>query len=535
MRLRLLLACLVLLPVAASAQIVLDGEVQDDGSSFLLLPFTVPDGTVEIEVRHDDLSAANILDWGLWDPNGFRGWGGGNGEPAIVGARASSRSYTAGPLPAGEWHVVVGKAQITERPARYHVEIDLRSTPTLAAQSERMPYAAAAALETGPRWYAGDFHVHSVESGDARPPIDEIATFARGRGLDFVLLSDHNTNSQVDFLAGAQARHPALLLIPGVEFTTYAGHANGIGVTRYVDHRLGVDGVTIEGALDALHAQGGLVSINHPVLDLGDLCIGCAWAHDVAADRIDAIEIATGGWRQSSFLFTPRAIDFWDARCATGRHLAAIGGSDDHRAGVDLGATGSPIGDPTTMVYASELSAGGIVDAVRAGRTVVRLQGPGDPMLELTANDAMVGDTVDAPQVTLRARVTGGAGTRLRFVHNGERLSAVPVASDPFETTLVVSAPYLASGPDRWRAELVEGRDLRVVTSHVWIAPQPGSPPDAGLDAGSMDGSTSGSMDASADASAEASPAGCGCRTTRGPLAPAQAFFALLVLLARRR
>src|SRR5687767_11751642 len=79
--------------------IPIDGTVPADGE-FFLLPFDVPAGTVEIEIRHDDLSDENILDWGLFEPDGkFRGYGGGNEEPAVVGLDAASRSYLAGPIP----------------------------------------------------------------------------------------------------------------------------------------------------------------------------------------------------------------------------------------------------------------------------------------------------------------------------------------------------------------------------------------------------------------------------------------------------
>jgi len=75
-------------------------------------------------------------------------------------------------------------------------------------------------------------------------------------------------------------------------------------------------------------------------------------------------------------LFYRDALAFWDALLDEGAHVAAIGGSDDHRAGVDLDRLQSPIGSPTTMVYADELSVAAIVAAVRAGRTVVKLEGP---------------------------------------------------------------------------------------------------------------------------------------------------------------
>lgn len=495
----LLLAAPVL--AAETPAIVLEGTVAADGPAFVLLPFEVPAGTREVEVRHRSLEGRNILDWGVHDPAGFRGWGGGNREPAIIGDLAASRSYLPGPMPAGTWEVVLGKAQILEEPAGYRVEIFLRETPSLEPGEERRPYAHVPALETGARWYAGDFHVHSRESGDARPYIDEIATFARGRGLDFVALSDHNTVSHLDLIPDAQARHPELLLMPAVEYTTYGGHANAFGITGWVDHRIGVDGLTVEAAARAYADQGALFSINHPVLDLGDLCIGCAWMHDIDPSLVGAVEIATGGWRESSMLFTGAAIAFWDRFCAEGHRIPAIGGSDDHRAGKDLGSFQSPIGNPTTMVFASALSVPALLEGLKAGRTVVKLQGPDDPMIELFAGDGLIGDLVRGDRLTLRAVVTGAAGGELRLVHNGEVSVDVEIDADPFVHEVPVSP---VTGLDRWRAEVHVGGSPRTVTSHLWIAPPE---PEADV--------------------------GCGCRS----VGPALAFMmpALVLLLRRRR
>lgn len=468
MRAAVLFAC-CLLPILATAErLVLEGTLPDDGPDFFELPFTVPAGIVEIEVAHDDLSDANVLDFGLRDPNGARGWGGGNREPAIVGVEAASRSYVPGPIPAGEWRVLVGRAQVLEPPARYRVEITLREAPTLPPQTERRPYSPVAPLSQERRWYLGDFHVHSRESGDARPTIDEVAAFARSRGLDFVELSEHNTDAHVTLLADAQARHPEVLLIPGVEFTTYAGHANGIGVTTYVDHRLGLEGVTIESAARAIRGQGALFALNHPMLALGDLCIGCAWQHDLDPALIDAIEIGTGGWSEGGFVFTPQVLAMWDALSDEGHRIAPIGGSDDHRAGQSASGPGSsPIGSPTTRVLADRLDVAAIVEAVRRGRTVVQLQGPDDPFVELTAGDAVVGDTLAAESATLVVRVTEGAGHSVRLVRDGVPLESLPVTADPFEATFPIEVPV--AGTVRYRAEVLVDGAPRTVTNHLWV------------------------------------------------------------------
>lgn len=497
---------------AAETVLPIEGDVPMDGPDHFFVPFEVKAGTVELEVRHDDLSEANILDWGLEDPSGFRGWGGGNPEPAVVGVDGASRSYVPGPIAAGTWRVIVGKAKVVETPARYRLEIVLRDAPTLPAQPERAPYQPAPALALGPRWYAGDFHVHSWESGDARPKLDEIADFARGRGLDFVMVSDHDTITAQDYFRDAQQRHPDLLFVPGMEWTTYRGHANALGVTEWIDHKLGQPGVTVESAAAAVHAQGGLFSVNHPKLDF-DTCIGCGWSLDLPVEQLDALEIENGGLQPVGQLFIQSVLAMWDDLSHGGHHITAIGGSDDHQAGQDTGATASPIGDPTTMVYASELSAAALINGVRHGRTVVKLQGPDDPMIELSPSVAPgEDDVIRARELELRVRVTGGEGAELRLVHEGEPQEPLDVTSDPFEASFPLTG---GDAEERWRAEVLVGGRLHTVTSHLWLkAPDPG--------AGRADAAEGG---------------GCGCRLGAEPQGTngALATLALGLALARRR
>jgi len=512
--------------MALGAETVLDlsGTVPDDALRHFFVELDVPAGIKEIEIAHDDLSPDNILDWGLVDEKGgFRGWGGGNGENAVVGEQAASRSYLPGPINPGKWKVVVGKALIKQKPASFSLKVTLRDAPTLAAQTTRKPYGAPPPLSTETRWYAGDFHVHSIESGDAKPPLDEIATFAKSRGLDFVLVSDHNTVSQLDFYAEAQKKHSDFLFLPGVEFTTYWGHANAIGSTEYVDDKTELPGNSIGAAAKAFHDQGALFSINHPTLALGDACLGCAWEHDLPVDQIDAVEIGTGKFG----ILTDSAVGFWDDLCAKGRHLAALGGSDDHKAGVDETPTQSPIGNPTTMVDAKALSVQGIIDAVKVGRTVVKLKSPDDPMVELVSSAAPTGDTIAADATELSATITGGVGHTARFVKNGKPAEEVEVDSDPFVLKLSATAP--ASGEDRYRVEVLEGGARRTVTSHLWLTA--GGAGDAGT------GGSAGAAGAGGGAADESDDGGCGCGVPRGSLVAwgSLSGLALLVLALRRR
>jgi hypothetical protein len=395
----------------------------------------------------------------------------------VIGEAAASRAYVPGPIKPGTWRVVVGKAKVVASPALYHVEIDFRTAPTLPVVP-RKPYQVAAPRKTELRYYAGDFHVHSRESTDATPTLEANVALAKQRGLDFIEMSDHNTITQLDFFEDIQANEPAFLLIPGIEFTTYMGHANAIGATKWVDHKIGQPGVTIEGAADQILAQGAILSINHPALDIGDLCIGCAWKHALDPAKVGGVEIGTGGLSKGAALFSAKAIAFWDAILDKGIKIPAMGGSDDHRAGVSDGNVESPVGSPTTLIRARELSVAGITEGIRKGATVVKLEGPSDPMCELEAatkkgGDAIAfpGDSIGVRKVVLRARISGrtpGDSHQVRLVKNGVPMGEpVDVTSDPFVYESIVDAP--AAGEDRWRAEvLLEGAPL-TVTSHVWL------------------------------------------------------------------
>lgn len=474
-------ATVALSPRAGAAPLVIDGDVPSDGLDHFFVDFDVPAGTKEIEVRHDDLSEANILDWGIVDQDGYRGWGGGTSEPAVVGEAAASRAYVPGPIKPGKWRVVVGKAKVVASPAKYHVEIELRTAPTLTPLP-RTKYAPPAPRKTETRYYAGDFHVHSRESTDASTTLQHAVLVAKSRGLDFIELSDHNTITQLDFFEALQASEPSFLLLPGIEYTTYAGHANAIGATKWVDHKIGQPGVTIGGAVDAILAQGALFSVNHPVLDLADLCIGCAWKHEVDPSKISGVEICTTPLSRGGQLFAERSIAYWDALLDRGFKIAPLGGSDEHRAGVMDGTMVGMIGGPTTLVRARELSVAGILEGVKKAATVVKMDGPEDAMVELEAaaargGDAVAypGDTVNARAVFLRARVTGGVGQSLRFLENGKPVGEpVEITSDPFVHEARVEA---RAGADvRWRAEaLVEGKP-RTLTSHIWLHLDPNGP-----------------------------------------------------------
>jgi MYXO-CTERM domain-containing protein len=166
---------------------------------------------------------------------------------------------------------------------------------------------------------------------------------------------------------------------------------------------------------------------------------------------------------------------------------------------------------------------------VRAGRVVVKLRGPDDPMLELTAETdrgetGMIGDTVTGAQVTLAARATGAAGLELVLVRNGEIEEMVPVEGDEFVHTFERD---VAAEGDRFRAHLIEASSKIVITNHVWVEY---ATPSGGEDDGEDD---SGVDDSGGEDDGE--DEGCGCRAGGGGAGAGLLLAAAALLGLRRR
>jgi hypothetical protein len=178
------------------------------------------------------------------------------------------------------------------------------------------------------------------------------------------------------------------------------------------------------------------------------------------------------------------------------------------------------------MVWAEELSAAAILEGVRRGRTVVKLESGADPMLELECDDLdrSVTDTIVADVTTLRVRVTGAdIGTTVQLVHNGEPGAPIEVVGALFEHEERVIA---GGGEDAYRAELIIAGRPRVVTNHVFLRPITPGGPDADLDP------DAGAVDAAASDAGTPTPAasGCGCRALGTRRASATSWAAALAL-----
>jgi len=195
-----------------------------------------------------------------------------------------------------------------------------------------------------------DFHVHSFFGDGALTPWD-LRREAERRGLDVIVITNHNQTATSRFAAWLAARSPGPLVITGEEITAPRYHLTTAGTTRTVDWRQPMSTV-----IDDVHAQGGIVIAAHPA-EPGI----AAFEDDARLQRLDGIEGPLPTVRPDD----PRSarLDALFTRAARVHPgIAMIGSSDYH--------TLAPVGAYRTYLLARDRSADAVLDAVRRGRTV---------------------------------------------------------------------------------------------------------------------------------------------------------------------
>ena len=385
-------------PAAQQGQITLTGEItRADHQTYREIPFDVPPGTgrIAVEFAYTGKDQRTVIDIGLRDPGGQRGWSGGNKSQFEITEFGSTPSYANGPLTPGTWHLVLGVPNIREgQTASYTATITLG--PGDGMRKAVQLSDPAIVLDTAPGWRRGDFHVHTAHSDGScdlavRGPCPAVFTFeaAKTADLDFVAITDHNTITQLADIRELQDAFPKTLLMPGTEITTFFGHANAVGNTAFLDFQLGSARLpTLAKLFDQVDAASGFLSVNHPALPSGEPCMGCGWtAKDTDWSRVSAIEIVNGSTlRTSGTEGAFNGIKFWENLLAQGHRITAIGGSDNHDAKDVNGAKQSPVGKPATVVFADALSTNGIVEGVKSGRVFVDVAGLPGSSLDMIAS-----------------------------------------------------------------------------------------------------------------------------------------------------
>lgn len=446
------------------------GEASVSTKAMRYLPFEVPKGVTRITIHRDydhgpDAKRKNTVDFGLFDQSGtekgFRGWQGGSpGDFVITGDAVSCSPHAIpGPLPSGRWYIA--QYYLVSAPAglnyKYTVTFDFDGSAPPRSIPSPPPYNPGV-LRTGPGWFAGNLHAHSLHSDGGRTFSEMIGRCATN-GFDFVASTEHNTTTAHYRFPEAAREHPDVLLLYGDEFTSPGGHANIIGQTpgHWFDFRMDPGDRRLPGVIKEAHKEGAILTVNHPYAE----CMSCTWKYSVEEWKdADAIEVWNGIWTPED----RRAIEEWDSLLKAGRKIHGFGGTDYHR--------GEDALVPATLVYAQNLSQSTIMDGLRKGHAYISESPRGPKLLLSNADNTLLpGDTLVSPvdkPVEVQVRIVGGKGMTLQLIWADGKAN-LPVSED--EETLHYTVPSPQSGATSYiRAELLHpGGTPAALTNPLFI------------------------------------------------------------------
>ena len=438
--------------------------------SYLHLPFEVPSGVTRIEVAYSysdsigsdpQLTGGNTVDLGLFDPRGidfpsvgFRGWSGSARSSGFVSQDSATPGYMPGPIQPGTWHVLLGLYKVAQRGCDYRVEIAL----TIGESAANVDYPPLLPLDDTPHaqkrsangWYRGDLHCHTVNSdGDSTP--DELIAHAESLGFNYLAITDHNVLTHQ--IAMRKSKTP-LMLIPGMEVTTYKGHWNVWGEGGWIDFRI-LSEDQMQQAVNTALERGYFISCNHPKP------FGPDWEFP-AVQGFHCIEVWNGPWQ----VFNPTALAYWEERLRRGERYVAVGGSDTHFLKREHRAK---LGQPTTWIYCpGDPSPAALINALRAGHAFVT-ESPDGPQIHFKAGDAMMGDAIQRPadgQLNVNVHVMNGSGTTLQLIGASGCVFSDCVAGDDWQvrpTLHIGDTPYV-------RAQLISTNGtVRALTNPIYL------------------------------------------------------------------
>jgi len=430
--------------------------------------FVVPAETraLRIEFRYDrgGEDPHSLMTLQLFDPMGFRGAGHRFAPRQTIGIAEdrATPGFVPGPIPPGEWTLEVDVHSVIPRadgqPNVYSIQIDSVDEVDESVTVARPAAAPAPPRVEARRWLRGELHLHS-EHSDGRWTTGEMAALARERRLDFMFLTDHNTTTGVDILRSQVG--DAVSVLPGIELTTYAGHALALGADRWVDWRTGHRNRTANDMARSVRDAGSFLVIAHPDAPPDDICTGCRWTHhDFDPGLADAVEVWGGLWNGPEER-NQGCIDLWREWLNTGRRMTATGATDAHRPEDWEGDV------PMTYVEADDTSLMAVLEALRAGRSYVS-SGPSLSVRVIGQGAAMtgVGGTVDLDAAeAIEVSCAESKEAELRLISNGAVVAKARVDA----------AGSLRATPregDRWCcAELWNpaGDTLLAVTSPIYF------------------------------------------------------------------
>ncbi len=310
-----------------------------------------------------------------------------------------------------------------------------------------LPALAQVTSPTPLSWFKGNTHTHTINSdGDSTP--NDVVTWYREHGYNFLVLSDHNYCTRIDGLTAVHGAEGKFLLIPGEEVTDRFErtpiHINGLNLTRAVEPQGGANPAeVVQRNVTAIRAASGIPHINHPnfgwALSAADLLKieGCSLL-EIFSGHPRVNHLGGGG--------SPSLEEMWDMLLTAGRPVWGMATDDAHHLKRPWDREAALPGRGWVMVRSQGLEAASILHALERGDFYASTG------VELADYRA------DETAITVTVRPASSSRYRIQFI--GERGQLL---QETFEPT----ATYRFRGDERYvRAKVIESNG-----SAAWAQP----------------------------------------------------------------
>ncbi|MFN8420555.1 MAG: CehA/McbA family metallohydrolase [Anaerolineae bacterium] len=419
--------------------------------------FDVPAGLTALIIDYEYAPAEidgfkNLCTLSVYAPDGCRGAA--HRDPKkqhiVISSGDSTPGFTSGAITAGRWQIDIDSHMVLPgEPLRYTLTISGSSDPQSAAPT----WTSSITASRGAGWYRGNLHSHTFHS-DASMSAADLVRWARSENFDFVALTDHNTISglaQMDSLGAAD-----LLVMGGIELTTFYGHALVMGVRDWIDWRVRADRNMLDIQREA-EARGATFIIAHPFTPGGKYCTGCHWEYsEMMPGTARLLEIWNWTWDGDSN--NQDAVELWYSWLNQGYRIFATAGNDIHDVPTE------PLRLGFNVVYAQELSEREILAAIRKGHNYLSSA----PQLNfegrtLGGQTILLGEQLPAGTLHLDWSNCGDSDLG-KLIVNGQQAAVFAAKS--------AGSLHWTPQPD-WKWAVVEIRDdqgnLKAITNPIFI------------------------------------------------------------------
>lgn len=243
------------------------------------------------------------------------------------------------------------------------------------------------------KWHRVELHTHTIASDGIMEP-NELVMRAKNRGYEAIVVTDHNTTTSCQ-QAMTSGKKEGVLVIPGIEWTTFWGHIVVSGGTSRVDWRH-VNLENIEEKLKEAKKDGDIITVAHPKRLGTPFCSECRFLYKLNSwESVDAYEVWSH-YNPHTARDSQKAKKEWSDLINEGYKIAPVYGYDWHNPD-----EGGPAYAYTYVGIDGELTQENILNAIRNNHTYITMGVEVEAYITKDKKHYELGDTVSSGKAKL--------------------------------------------------------------------------------------------------------------------------------------